>query len=84
MADELRPSAFEHTPDITARMALIERSILVLLVLGLFIGVVAVVKPFTTAILLGGAGNRGLADPPSPRPPRARARSGATRRRSRS
>jgi predicted PurR-regulated permease PerM len=34
---------------------MIERSILVLLVVGLLIGVIAVVKPFTTAILLGAA-----------------------------
>ena len=34
---------------------MIERSILVLLVLGLFIGVLAVVKPFTIAILFGAA-----------------------------
>jgi predicted PurR-regulated permease PerM len=55
MADELRQSAYERTPDDTARMALIERSILVLLFVGIFIGVLAVVKPFTTAILFGGA-----------------------------
>jgi predicted PurR-regulated permease PerM len=55
MADELGPSAFEHTSDVSARMALIERSILVLLVFGLLIGVLAVVKPFTTAILFGAA-----------------------------
>jgi predicted PurR-regulated permease PerM len=36
-------------------VALIERSILVLLVIGLFIGVLAIVKPFTTAILFGAA-----------------------------
>jgi hypothetical protein len=34
---------------------MIERSILALLLVGLLIGVVAVVKPFTTAILLGAA-----------------------------
>lgn len=34
---------------------MIERSILVLLVIGLFIGVLAIVKPFTTAILFGAA-----------------------------
>jgi hypothetical protein len=32
---------------------MIERSILALLLVGLLIGVVAVVKPFTTAILFG-------------------------------
>jgi predicted PurR-regulated permease PerM len=36
-------------------MAMIERSILVLLLVGLLIGVIAVVKPFTTAILFGAA-----------------------------
>ena len=36
-------------------MALIERSILVLLFVGLLIGVLAIVKPFTTAILFGAA-----------------------------
>jgi predicted PurR-regulated permease PerM len=36
-------------------VALIERSILVLLVVGLLIGVAAVVRPFTTAILFGAA-----------------------------
>ena len=34
---------------------MIERSILVLLVVGLLIGVLAVVKPFTTAILFDAA-----------------------------
>ena len=53
MPDELRQPAYEGTPDDTARMALIERSILVLLVVGLLIGVLAIVKPFTTAILFG-------------------------------
>src|SRR5215472_4713446 len=51
MADEYRRVANE--PDDSARVALIERSILVLLVVGLLIGVLAVVKPFTTAILFG-------------------------------
>jgi predicted PurR-regulated permease PerM len=55
MSDELRQPAFESMPDIGARVALLERSILVLLVVGLFIGVLAVVKPFTTAILFGAA-----------------------------
>jgi hypothetical protein len=41
----------ERTSDVTARVALIERSILVLLV----VGVLAIVKPFTTAILFGAA-----------------------------
>jgi predicted PurR-regulated permease PerM len=55
LADELRQSADERTRDATARVALIERSILVLLFVGLFIGVLAIVKPFTTAILFGAA-----------------------------
>jgi predicted PurR-regulated permease PerM len=36
-------------------VALIERSILALLFIGLFIGVLAIVKPFTTSILFGAA-----------------------------
>jgi predicted PurR-regulated permease PerM len=55
MANELLQPAYEGTPDDTARVALIERSILVLLVVGLLIGVLAVVKPFTIAILFGTA-----------------------------
>jgi predicted PurR-regulated permease PerM len=55
MVDELRQLADERGPDVTERVALIERSILVLLVIGLFIGVLAIVKPFTTAILFGAA-----------------------------
>lgn len=55
MEDELRQPVSERTSDVTARVALIERSILVLLVVGLFIGVLAIVKPFTTAILFGAA-----------------------------
>jgi predicted PurR-regulated permease PerM len=39
----------------TARVSLIERSILVMLVIGLLIGVLAVVLPFMSAIVLGGA-----------------------------
>ena len=39
--------------DDTGRGVLIERSLLVLIVIGLLIGVLAVVKPFTTAILFG-------------------------------
>jgi hypothetical protein len=41
--------------DDAARVTLIERSLLELLVVGLAIGVLAVVKPFTTAILFGAA-----------------------------
>ena len=55
MADELRQLADERMRDDAARVALIERGILVLLVVGLFIGVLAIVKPFTTAILFGAA-----------------------------
>jgi predicted PurR-regulated permease PerM len=55
MADELRQRADERMPDVTGRVALIERSILVLLFVGLFVGVLAIVKPFTTAILFGAA-----------------------------
>jgi hypothetical protein len=45
----------ERMRDDAARVTLIERSLLVLLVVGLAIGVLAVVKPFTTAILFGAA-----------------------------
>src|SRR5947209_6919377 len=40
-------------PDGAAMVTLIERSIVLLLVAGLFIGVAAVLRPFTTAILFG-------------------------------
>jgi predicted PurR-regulated permease PerM len=53
MADELLQPTGQRRRDDAIRMALIERSILVLLVVGLLIGVFAVVKPFTTAILFG-------------------------------
>ena len=53
MADEFRRLTDERTRDDAARVALIERSILMLLVVGLLIGVLAIVKPFTTAILFG-------------------------------
>jgi len=55
MADELRQPAYPGASDGGPRVALIERSILVLLLVGLFIGVLAIVKPFTTAILFGAA-----------------------------
>jgi predicted PurR-regulated permease PerM len=55
MPDEFRQSAEERGRDDAARVTLIERSILVLLLVGLLIGVLAVVKPFTTAILFGGS-----------------------------
>jgi predicted PurR-regulated permease PerM len=55
MPDERRQPTEERIQDSAARVAIIERSILVLLVVGLLIGVLAVVKPFTTAILFGAA-----------------------------
>src|ERR1700730_5140329 len=55
MPDERRQPTEERIQDSVARVAMIERSILVLLVVGLLIGVLAVVKPFTTAILFGAA-----------------------------
>jgi len=56
MADEFhQPARDQGGRDAPARVALIERSILVLLFVGLFIGVLAIVKPFTTAILFGAA-----------------------------
>jgi predicted PurR-regulated permease PerM len=53
LAEEPRQPTEERARDDVARVALIERSILVLLVVGLIVGVLAVVKPFTTAILFG-------------------------------
>jgi len=53
MADEFRKLTDERARDGAARVTLIERSILMLLVVGLLIGVLAIVKPFTTAILFG-------------------------------
>jgi predicted PurR-regulated permease PerM len=53
MADELRQRADDRMPAVTGRVALIERGVLVMLVIGLLVGVLAVVKPFTTAILFG-------------------------------
>jgi len=55
MADELCQRADERIPDLSMTIALIEGGILVLLVIGLLIGVLAVVKPFTPAILFGAA-----------------------------
>jgi hypothetical protein len=46
------PNASEATRDGAERVALIERSLLVLLVIGLFVGVIAILKAFTTAICL--------------------------------
>ena len=54
-ANELHQPLKQPQSDVMARVALIERSILVLLFVGLFIGVLAIVKPFTTAILFGAA-----------------------------
>lgn len=55
MADELRQPSGERASDDAARLLLIERSIVVLFVVGLFIGVLAIVKAFTTALLFGAA-----------------------------
>lgn len=55
MDDLLRQPNDERAPDVSARMVFIERSILALIVVGLVIGVAAIVKPFTTAILFGAA-----------------------------
>ena len=55
MPDDFRQQVQPGTPEGGPRMALIERSILVLLFVGLLIGVLAIVKPFTTAILFGAA-----------------------------
>jgi predicted PurR-regulated permease PerM len=55
MTTETYKPADDLAPDFPTRVALIERSILVLLVIALAIGVLAIVKPFTTAILFGGA-----------------------------
>lgn len=55
MGDELPQFADERMRDHAPRVALIERSILVVLVIGLLVGVLAIVKPFTTAILFGAA-----------------------------
>ncbi len=54
-ANELHQPLKQPQSDVMARVALIERSILVLLFVGLFIGVLAIVKPVTTAILFGAA-----------------------------
>ena len=53
MADDFDQPAYGATPEVAARVALIERSILVAIVVGLSIGVLMIVKPFTTAILFG-------------------------------
>jgi predicted PurR-regulated permease PerM len=53
MADDFNQPTYRGAPEVAARMALIERGILVLIVVGLLIGVLVIVKPFTTAILFG-------------------------------
>jgi predicted PurR-regulated permease PerM len=53
MADDFDQPAYGVPPEVAARVALIERSILVAIVVGLSIGVLMIVKPFTTAILFG-------------------------------
>jgi predicted PurR-regulated permease PerM len=53
MADDFNQPAYGGTPEVAARMAVIERGILVLIVVGLLIGVLVIVRPFTTAILFG-------------------------------
>jgi predicted PurR-regulated permease PerM len=53
MPDERVHATDERPPAISGRVALIERSILVLLFVGLLVGVLAIVKPFTIAILFG-------------------------------
>jgi predicted PurR-regulated permease PerM len=53
--DEARDPVGARAPDVAERVALVERSVLVLLVVGLLLGVLAIVKPFTTAILFGAA-----------------------------
>nr|WP_294556299.1 AI-2E family transporter [uncultured Rhodopila sp.] len=55
MPDESGRPGDTQATDIAARVTLIERCILVLLVVGLFIGVLAIMRPFTTAILFGAA-----------------------------
>ncbi|MCB4821524.1 AI-2E family transporter [Roseicella aerolata] len=49
------PDDLNRTSDGRQTVALIERSIALLLVLGLLLGVLAILRPFTTAILFGGA-----------------------------
>lgn len=51
MTDPLGPN--RASPDNAGRVLLIERSFLVLLTIGLLVGVAAIIKPFTNAILFG-------------------------------
>ncbi len=53
MTDEYHRLIDERPPGSIPRVTLIERGVLVLLVVGLLIGVLAIVKPFTIAILFG-------------------------------
>jgi predicted PurR-regulated permease PerM len=55
LADKISQSSNDPVSDFATRVMLIERSFLVLIVIGLFIGTLAIVRPFTTAILFGGA-----------------------------
>jgi predicted PurR-regulated permease PerM len=55
MTDKISEPTRELVPDFATRVMLIERCILVLLIVGLLVGVLTIVKPFTTAILFGGA-----------------------------
>jgi predicted PurR-regulated permease PerM len=53
MQDDSAPREPESSSDVSTRGVLIERSILLLLVGGLLIGVLAILKPFATPILFG-------------------------------
>src|SRR5689334_15210709 len=53
MADDFNQRAYGGTPEVAARMALLERGIPVLIVVGLLIRVLVIVTPFTTALLFG-------------------------------
>jgi predicted PurR-regulated permease PerM len=55
IADNAGPLANGPTPADPGRIALIERSILVLLIVGLLLGVLEILRPFATAILFGAA-----------------------------
>ena len=55
MAAEARQPTDERTCDDAERVAIIERGILALLLVGLLIGVIAVVKTFTIALSFGAA-----------------------------
>jgi predicted PurR-regulated permease PerM len=55
VSDEISQLRNEQVAVTAARVSLIERSILVLLFVGLIIGALAIVRPFITAILFGAA-----------------------------